>query len=462
MQSDTFYMKHLFTVLALWSFSASSHASFISNFKNPDGTTRWQYVANFSSGVLIITLLILTLVLLFIARRVVRANRELKDIKATLEERVATRTQSLKETTAHLQDREQYITSIIESMPLMLIGLNNKMEINQWNSVAESSTGRPASSVMGKRLWDAYPAITLTPEQVSKVLTNKETVTIKHSQRDQYYFDLTLYTVTDKGETGVVILVDDVTKQMKAENKVAERDKVSAMGELASAMAYDVNLPLQTISSSLHQAEQKICAESVSEANQALVTTLKNAQLSSNQASAIIQNLLDLANSHQQEKQQANVSAIMDRSIALAGQLFSDFQGLSFDKINITRHYQPELPQILCYTAELEQVFIRLLRNAFHALNHSGQANPYIKVEVSDFYDSLWIKVHHNGRVLNEQEQEDIFQSYFSLNSRPAACPVEQRLSYSYFIITNHHQGQMSVTSSEKFGTTFNIQLPLA
>jgi signal transduction histidine kinase len=273
---------------------------------------------------------------------------------------------------------------------------------------------------------------------------------------------LTLYTVTDKGETGVVILVDDVTKQMKAENKVAERDKVSAMGELASAMAYDVNLPLQTISSSLQQAEQKIRAQSPDEANQALATTLKNAQLSSSQASAIIQNLLDLANSHQQEKQKASVTNIMDRSIALAGQLFSDFQGLSFDKINISRHYQEGLPEVMCFTAELEQVFVRLLRNAFHALNRSGQENPYIKVEVSDFYDSLWVKVHHNGRVLSELEQEDIFQSYFSLNSRPAACPVEQRLSYSYFIITNHHQGQMSVTSNEKFGTTFNIQLPLA
>ena len=110
--------------------------------------------------------------------------------------------------------------------------------------LTETSTGRPIASVLGKNLWEAYPAITLTPDQVAEVLRSKKTVTIKHSQRDQYYFDITIYALTDKGETGVVILVDDITKQMKAENKVAERDKISSMGELASAMAYDINFTL--------------------------------------------------------------------------------------------------------------------------------------------------------------------------------------------------------------------------
>ena len=81
-------------------------------------------------------------------------------------------------------------------------------------------------------------------------------------------------------------------------------------------------------------------------------------------------------------------------------------------------------------------------------------------MEVGEFYDSLWIKVQHNGRALTPDEQHDIFQPFFSLESSISACPVEHRLSYSYFIITDHHHGQMAVTSDENFGTTFNIQLP--
>jgi PAS domain S-box-containing protein len=395
-------------------------------------------------------------------RRAGKANRELKDIKATLEDRVARRTASLIETTETLKSREQYITNIVESMPLMLIGLNQNLEIIQWNQVAETSTGRPIASVIGKNLWDAYPAITLTPDQVRDVLHSKKAVTIKHSQRDQYYFDITIYPLTEKDETGVVILVDDITKQMKAENKVSERDKLSAMGELASAMAYDINLPLQSILSSLMNAQEKLILDDISSIKPELLSTLQNACLSGEQASSITQNLLDLASSHHSDKAPADIKTLMDQSIHLADSLFADLSGLKFSDINITRHYHEGLPQIPCYHSELQQVFIRLLRNAFHALNTNSQVGAAINVEISKFYDSLWIKVQHNGRPLSAQEQEDIFQPFYSISDRPPACPVEHRMSYSYFIITDHHDGQMSVTSDEKFGTCFNIQLPLA
>jgi len=454
-------MKRWLATLALCSFSLHTYADIFWRFRNPDGSTKWQWVANFSSSVLILTLLIVMIFLLLANRRAGRANRELKDIKATLEDRVARRTASLIETTEALKSREEYITSIVESMPLMLIGLNQRMEIIQWNQVAEESTGRPIASVLGKNLWDAYPAITLTPDQVAEVLHTKKTMTIKHSQRDQYYFDITIYALTDKGETGVVVLVDDITKQMKAENKVSERDKISAMGELASAMAYDINLPLQSILSSLLNAQEKLSNNDANAIKSELLDTLKNARFSGNQASSIIQNLLDLASSHHHEKAPADITVLMDQSIHLADTLFTDLSGLKFSDIHITRHYHEGLPNIPCYHSELQQVFIRLLRNAFHSLNRKSQVSPAINIEISEFYDSLWIKIQHNGKALSPLEQEDIFQPFFSISDREPACPVEQRLSYPYFIITDHHDGQMSVTSDEKFGTCFNIQLPL-
>ncbi|HOY22819.1 MAG TPA: ATP-binding protein [Cellvibrio sp.] len=455
-------MKKWLATLILSTISIHAYADIFSRFRNPDGSTKWQWVANFSSSVLILTLLIVMIFLLLANRRAGRANRELTDIKASLEDRVARRTASLIETTDALKSREEYITNIVESMPLMLIGLNQQLEVIQWNRVAETSTGRPIASVLGKNLWEAYPAITLTHDQVADVFHSKKTVTIKHSQRDQYYFDITIYPLTDKGETGVVILVDDITKQMKAESKVAERDKISSMGELASAMAYDINLPLQSILTSLLNAQEKVAENDLGNIKTELLATLKNACFSGQQASSIIQNLLDLANSHHDEKTPVDIGLLMDQSVKLADNLFADLSGLKFSAINTTRHYHEGLPKIPCYQSELQQVFIRVLRNAFHSLNGSAQVAPAINIEISEFYDSLWIKVQHNGRPLTPLEQEDIFQPFFSISEREPACPVEHRLSYSYFIITDHHDGQMSVTSDEKFGTCFNIQLPLA
>ncbi len=463
-------MKNILAFLMFLVISVQAYAANPPPFRNVDGSTRWQHVANFSATVLISTLLIVALFLFFANRRAARSNRELTEIKATLEDRVARRTASLQETTAHLQNREAYITSIVDSMPLMLIGLNQNMEIIQWNNVAESITGRPIATVLGKKLWEAYPSITLTPEQVASVLTSKETITIKHSQRDQYYFDFTLYALTDypltqKNETGIVILVDDITKQMKAENKLAERDRVSAMGELTSAMAYDINLPLQTIVSTLLNAQHKLDVADLNNIKSELLQALKTAQQSGQQAFAIIQNLDELAGTYYDQKQLADVPQIMDQSIELAGDLFADLSGLSFNSINISREYSPSLPAISCFAPELKQVFVRVLRNAFHSLNAAIKHNsitPTIHVEIGEFYDSLWIKVHHNGIGLTAEAQQDIFQPFFAMNSNVPACPVEQRLSYSYYIINDHHQGQMAVTSDKDQGTTFHIQLPLA
>ena len=457
-------MKNVVAFMVFFAFSLQAFAEKAIPFKNADGTTKWQHVANFSAIVFIAILLITAVFLIVANRRAAKANRELTDIKATLEDRVERRTASLNETTAQLLSREAYIASIVESMPLVLIGLNQNMEIIQWNHVAETSTGRPIATVLGKNLWDAYPAITLTPEQVQHVLTSKETLTIKHSQRDQYYFDITLYAVTDKDETGIVILVDDITKQMKAENKVAERDKASAMGELTSAMAYDINLPLHTILSTLENAQEQLKSDDQGEIKTYLSSAFAVAQQSGKQVSAIIQNLLQLASSHHDKKRTANVTELMDQSIVLAGDLFADASALNFNNIVITRSYMASLPMIPCIAAELQQVFVRLLRNAFYALNTAVKTKaitPSIHVEVGEFYDSLWIKVQHNGVCLTAKEQQDIFQPFFSLTADIPACPVEQRLSYSYFIITDHHRGQMAVTSDEHFGTTFNIQLPL-
>ncbi|WP_331344792.1 PAS domain S-box protein [Cellvibrio sp. UBA7661] len=446
----------LFCALACTSFGV--RADIFAVFREEDGSTKWQYVANTTASVLILTLVIVLAFLIRAHWRAVRSNRALTEIKATLEDRVARRT-------AVLQEREAYIASIVNSMPVMLIGLNQELQITQWNQKAEEITGRPFKDVVGQNLWTAYAQITLTQEQVKTVLATGETLNLKHTQRGQYTFDITLYPLNNQQETGIVILISDVTKQVNAENKLAERDKVSAMGELASAMAYDISLPINTIFARVSSARQEIEAAELGDVKEFLLQEVETVRQSAHQATAIAQNLLQLASSHRDSKQLADVPPIMDHSIELASGLFSDANGLTFKHINIRRNYADQLPQIPCYPAELAQVFVRLMRNAFYALNAKSwddNNKPWINIEIGEFYDSLWIKVEHNGKCLSPAEQLEIFQPFFSIESQTSTCPVEQRLSYSYFIITDHHRGQMAVTSDEQNGTCFNIQLALS
>lgn len=456
-------MKQVLALIAVLGMSlglsATAYADIFAVFRYEDGRTNWQYIANTSASLLII---ILSIVLIFLVRAHVRArrsNKALTEIKATLEERVAQRTAVLQETAEQLRTREAYIASIVNSMPVMLIGLNHQLEVTQWNKMAEGTTGRPFEDVAGLNLWKAYPAITLNEEQVRSVLDSGETLNVKHTQRGQYSFDITLYRLEHHDDTGIVILISDITKQVNAETKVAERDKLSALGELASAMAYDISLPINTIFQRVSDARQKIEAVNLGPVRDVLLQEVEVVRQSAQQAKAISENLLALSGSHQRERQAADVTQIMEGSIALAIELFNDVDGLAFRDVTIRRRYEDDLPVVQCVPGELEQVFVRLLRSAFYALKDSGAAEPVITVDISNFMDSLWIKVSHKGRPLSDDEQLEIFEPYFAITAKTAACPVERRLSYPYFIITDHHRGHMSVTSDEQSGTTFNIQL---
>jgi len=457
-------MKYALPLLTLTSLSVNAHADIFSVFREDDGGTKWQYVANTSASILILSLLILLVFLIRAHLRAVRANRALTEIKTTLEERVTHRTAVLQETTEQLFKREAYIASIVNSMPVMLIGLNRELQITQWNKTAETVTGRPFDDVVGQNLWQAYSSVTLTTEQVEHVFTTGETLNLTHSQQGQYSFNITLYPIDNDSNTGIVILISDVTKQVNAENKVAERDKASAMGELASAMAYDISLPINTIFDRVSSAREKIENADLSNAKEFLLREVEVVRLSAHQATATAQSLLSLARSHRDTKQLVDIAPIMSRSIELATLLYKSSDGISFDDIEIRRHYTSPLPQVPCFPAELEQVFVRLLRNAFYAIKATttpaGSA-PVITVEIGEFVDTVWIKIEHNGKSLTADEQLEIFEPFFAISSHPATCPVEQRLSYSYFIITNHHRGYMSVTSDEQHGTCFNIQLAL-
>lgn len=458
-------MKHVVAFLALLGISVSARADVFAVFRYEDGSTNWQYIANTSAGLLILILLIGLISLIWAHLRVRRSNRALTEIKATLEDRVAQRTAVLEETSEQLRRREAYITSIVNSMPVMLIGINEQFQVTQWNSTAEEMTGRPFEDVNGMNLWEAYPAITLTEEQVKGVLDTGETVHLKRTQRNQSSFDITLYRLKEHDDVGIVILISDVTKQVQAEHKLAERDKLSALGELASAMAYDISLPINTIHQRVSRSSEKIEASNLEQKiKDFLLREVETVRQSAEQATAISQNLLDLARSHHNNKQTADMAVIMDRSIELASTLYIDAQGLAFRDINIRRRYADELPQIPCFPDELVQVFTRILRSAFYALkaNDPGEDKQSdIDIEIAPFVDSIWIKVAHKGQCLRANEQLEIFEPYFLSATEESSYPVEHRLSYSYFIITRHHQGHMSVTSDEQNGTCFNIQLLL-
>ena len=458
--------------------------------RQDNGETNWQYVANFSSGILIIALSLTAIRLAFTRRAARRYNSELEEIRAQLEDRVKERTATLdnansllqqsnlaleeeitehRDTSKKLRLSESYITSILRSMPLMLIGLNKAGEITQWNSRAEEISRLPADKVLGKNLWQAYPTIAVTPEQIKQAQDEDKTLTVKYSQRGQYHFDITIYPLHDQLETGVVIMVDDVTQRVQSENMLVQRDKMSSMGEMASVMAHDINIPLQAIVKDLQIVRQDLTEEHIDPVG--INELLDSALIRGRQAASVIDNLVRFSDAGAGEKQLANIIEVMDHSVELAADVLSVTKGLRFKDVLINHNYADDLPQLRCHVPELQQVFLSLFRYSCYALGkvEDPEHTPSINIEISEFYEAIWVRVQHNGLGMTTEEQQLVFEPFFA-NSHAAEDSDAQsdqqsgageRLSFAQFIIAEQHQGQIAVTSDINIGTTFHIQLPL-
>ncbi|MDA9091569.1 PAS domain-containing sensor histidine kinase [Porticoccaceae bacterium] len=461
-------MKKLIALASLL-YSSLATADIFWFVRTGDGATNWQYVANFSSGIFIIALSF-TALRLFLSRRQVRTyNNELEEIRTQLELRVKERTATLedeitehRETTIRLRHSESYITSILRSMPLMLIGLNKSNQITQWNQRAEEISGVSSSAVMGMDLWEAYPTITISPDQIQQAQDDNETLTIKYSQRGQYHFDITIYPLQDQLETGVVILIDDVTQRVHNETLLIQRDKMSSMGEMASIMAHDINIPLRAILKDVKTVRQGLTDEPID--GMGLSELLEDAVIRGQQATSIISNLVDYSGSGGGEKVMANMKDVVNHSVELANDVLSVMAGLRFRDVKVTSNYADDLPDVACYVTELQQVFLSLFRHSCYALGKVKDLDhsPEINIEVTKFYENLWVRIQHNGRGISLEDQKTIFEPFAADGDADGSYDAGKRLSFSHFIVEEQHQGQIAVTSDPEVGTTFHIQLPLA
>jgi len=483
--------KLLLAIMALQSSPALAYTFNNDLFKDEYGVRNWQHLANYTGGTLLILLLIVTIYLFIARRRAYKANLELTAIRNELEIRVQERTATLDQsnqlllesnrllenevsqhliTADQLRSSESYIKDILTSMPLMLVGLDKNGFVTHWNKQVEDVSGISSEDALGKTLWEAYPQTTVLPEHVQESIEHNRIIHLKQSLRSLYHYDITIYPLHEQ-EAGVVILVDDVTKQAAAEKMLIHNDKMSFMAELASTMAHDINLPLQAIMMDLRRFQRIISSTSepqqISGSDQAqkLNTIFIDMSAKGEQVATIISNLLAFARSRNGQKQMADIVDVMKNTISLAKEVVSISDELPFKQIKIELNFEKNLPLVPCYITELQQVFLSLFRHACHALAQKKEAEgfePTIKINLSNSYDNLWIKIQHNGLGLTAEEQMNLFEPFFTGKSTAEDFDAGQRLSFSYYIVTEQHQGNMAVTSDVELGSTIHIQLPIS
>jgi signal transduction histidine kinase len=127
--------------------------------------------------------------------------------------------------------------------------------------------------------------------------------------------------------------------------------------------------------------------------------------------------------------------------------------------IEVLREYG-DLPKVLCYPSQLNQVFMNIISNAADALFETNIKSKQITIKTSlDDSKLVCISVKDNGNGIPTEIKERIFNPFFT--TKPVGKGTGLGLSISYQIIEKH-RGIIDVISELGKGTEFIIKIPTA
>jgi signal transduction histidine kinase len=148
---------------------------------------------------------------------------------------------------------------------------------------------------------------------------------------------------------------------------------------------------------------------------------------------------------HSDQKEIANISEGIETVLTL-------YHNQLKHGIEIIKYYAPNVPDILCYPDELNQVWTNLLHNSLHAMNYQG----ILKIDVTQQEENIIVSVIDNGKGIPPEILPKIFQPYFT--TKPAGEGSGLGLQIVKKII-DKHGGKIEV-DSQPGKTTFSIFLP--
>ncbi|MBZ0185942.1 MAG: GHKL domain-containing protein, partial [Candidatus Obscuribacterales bacterium] len=125
------------------------------------------------------------------------------------------------------------------------------------------------------------------------------------------------------------------------------------------------------------------------------------------------------------------------------------------DKIPVTKEFA-DLPLVLCYPGQLNQVWMNLLSNAGQALEGLEHGAVTVRTLVED--EDVIVSIGDNGPGIKPDIQSKIFDPFFT--TKPVGQGTGLGLSICHSII-ERHGGLISVSSKAGQGTTFTVKIPM-
>jgi signal transduction histidine kinase len=226
-------------------------------------------------------------------------------------------------------------------------------------------------------------------------------------------------------------------------SELVHAEKLSAVGELASGVAHEINNPLTTI---LGLAQLMLGRPDVPPATRERVALVAD---EASRAARIVQNLLLFSRHYPPERRPCTVADIIKRVLELKA-----YQ-LQQDKIRVTTELAP-CPAVWADENQLQQVLLNLVQNAHQAMARQAGAHV-LTVRLRPRDGRVAIEVLDSGPGIAPHVLPRIFDPFFTTKAPGEGSGLGLSVSYG---IVGQHGGRLYAENRPEGGAVFVVELP--
>jgi PAS domain S-box-containing protein len=235
----------------------------------------------------------------------------------------------------------------------------------------------------------------------------------------------------------------DITEKKLAENQLAQKEKLTSMGQMLAGAAHELNNPLTAILGVGDLLRERAVDD----------TTRRHAELilqQSRRAAAIVQNLVSFSRPLSQGLLPVRVDEVVQQAIERQHEL------LQQHGIRVQYEVAPDLPFVNGDAKLLAQAFENLLTNAVQAIS-SVRSTGDMKVSIARARDSVRVSVTDDGVGISPENISKIFDPFFTTKRPGGGAGLGLTISMA---VAKEHGGRIEVSSVLGQGATFDVLLP--
>ena len=360
--------------------------------------------------------------------------------------------------------RRVHLQSILDTVPEAMVVIDDKGMVQSFSAVAVRLFGWTAEEIIGRNVsvlmpspyreeHDGYLARHRASGE-SRMVGTGRTAVGRRKDGSTFPIEMSVGEAEVAGKHFFTGFIRDLSERRAQERRMQELQselvhvsRLTAMGEMASSIAHEVNQPLAAIANYMRAARRLLRRETPD--TKRSIDALDRAAEQALRAGDIIRRLREFAAKGDTQHTIESPAAIMEEAAALA---LSDARERG---VQVAMQCDRDLPPVVIDRIQIQQVALNLIRNAIEAMD--GSLRRILTLTVRRNGAMAAFSVADTGPGISPEVAERLFQPF--VTSKASGMGIGLSISRT---IVEAHGGTITAHPNHGGGTVFEFTLPLA